>query len=269
MGRARIIGMSLAVVFASGALMVGSASAAAPEFGRCLKVAPKSLGNFDSAKCTKTAGEDAGTEAEKLKKGNYQWFPGVVNNKFTTKLEAGTFMVFESVAGGKAYCSSETGAGEYASPTEVAKLVLKFSGCENSKVGCESSGAGDDHITTASLAGSLGYETITEDTPAKDKLALELHAEGGGNVVEFNCAGLSYVIRGSVLHRVTANAMKLTTTERFRASRGIQKPDHFAGGVAGEHVLELSLNSQPFAQVGLTMTETLTNEEKVEASAVN
>jgi hypothetical protein len=271
MSRARLIGMSLVVVFAISAISAATASAVAPEFGRCLKQATKSLSNFDSAKCTKAASEDAGTEAEKLKKGNYQWFPGVVNNKFTTKMNAGTIFILESIGGTKIVCKGGTGGGEYVTGgtnKEVAKVVLKFTGCESSGGQFESPGAGSGNVNTAPLAGTIGFETITEDQPARDHLALELHAEGGGNIAELRCGGLLVVVKGSLLHKIAANAMKLTATEKFTAAKGKQRPEHFAGGVPGEHILESS-SGGPFEQTGFMMAETLTNEEKVEASTVN
>ncbi len=79
MRRIKIMGLCLVAVFAVSVAMAGTASAAAPEFGRCLKIAKtteKKLSLYDSAKCTKTAGEDAGTEAEKLKKGELRMVPG-------------------------------------------------------------------------------------------------------------------------------------------------------------------------------------------------
>jgi hypothetical protein len=124
-------------------------------------------------------------------------------------------------------------------------------------------------LETVPLAGILGFETITEDQPSRDHLALELHAEGGRNVLEFTCAGIAHVVRSSVLHKITANAMKLTAIEKFTASKGKQKLDRFAGGTSGEHVLEESENGNPFQRVGLSLSATLTNEEKVEASTVN
>jgi hypothetical protein len=272
MWRTRGIGLALAAVLAISGLGAATASAEAPEFGRCLKVTPKSLSNFDNAKCVKVASEDAGSEAEKLKKGNYQWFSGVVNNKFTTKMNEATIVTLESVGGTKFTCRGGTGSGEYVtsgSNKDVAKVLLKFTGCEIPAGKLESPGAGEGNVNFAPLAGTIGFETITEDTPAKDHIALELHAEGGGNIAEFRCAGLPFVVRGSLLHKIAANAMKLTATEKFMAAKGKQKPEHFAGGTMGEHILEVSTGGGPFEQLGFTMAETLTNEEKIEASTVN
>jgi hypothetical protein len=274
MGRTRIVGTGMVVVFAIAALSAGSASAAAPEFGRCLKRATKSLSNFDSAKCVKVASEDAGTEAEKLKKGNYQWFPGVVNNKFTTKMKQATIATIESVAGFKITCTTATSGGEYVpggSNNEVAGVVMQFTGCETHLGKCNSwgKGKGGGEITTAALEGVLGVEKVGTNPPLNDTLALELHAPAGEDVAKIECGGLTVVIRGSVLHKVAANAMKLTATEKLTAPRGKQKPEHFAGGLPGEHILESNRNGVPFEQTGLTITTILTNEEKVEASTVN
>jgi hypothetical protein len=267
MRRIKIVGLCLVAAFALAAMTAGSASATAPEFGRCLKVTPKSLSNYNSAKCVQLASEGAGTEAEKLSKGNYQWFPGVVKTKFTTAMKAATIATLETVGGTKITCTNETSTGEYLNTKEIGKMVAHFTGCEVSKLKCESAGKpGEGVINTSPLGGPIGFETIV--VPAsKDHLANELHSEAG-NVAEFVCGGLPVVVKGSVLHKITANAMKLTATEKFTASKGHQKPEHFAGGSAKEHILESNTNGGPFEQAGQTITSILTNEEKVEANSV-
>lgn len=266
MRRTRIVGLCLVAVFAFTAFSVASASAAPPEFGRCLKQATKSLSNYDSGKCIKFASEDAGTEAEKLKKGNFQWFPGVVKTKFTTKMKEATIATLETVGGTKITCTGETSTGEYTGLKTIGNMVAKFTGCETSKIKCESTGAGAGNINTAPLGGPIGFETEVIP-PTKNHVASELHSEAG-NIAEFECAGLKVVVKGSVLHKIAANAMKLTATEKFTASKGKQKPEHFAGGVAKEHILETSTNGGPFEQSGQTITSILTNEEKVEARTI-
>jgi len=269
MRRTKIVGLCLVAMFALTAVMASSASAVAPEFGRCLKVTPQKLTNYDSSKCIKFASEDAGTEAEKLKKGNYQWFPGVVKNKFTTKMKEGTIATLETVGGTKITCTGETSTGEYilgGNNKEIGKMVAKFTNCETSGFKCESTGAGAGNINTSPLGGPIGFETEVVP-PTKDHLANELHSEAG-NVAEFTCVGIKVTVKGSVLHKITANSMKLTATEKFTASKGKQKPEHFAGGVAKEHILETSTNGGPFEQSGQTITSILTNEEKVEARTI-
>ncbi len=242
-------------------------SGAAPEFGRCLKQTTKAVSNFDSANCTKLASDDSGTEAEKLTKGNYRWTSGVVKPKFTTVLKSGTLATLESVRGVKITCTGETSSGEYVRTSEMGKLIAKFTGCERSSEKCSSAGRGVGEIETHPLGGALGFETELE-LPSKDHIAGELHSESG-NVMEFSCGGVPFVVRGSLLHKIAANAMKLTATETFTASKGKQKPEHFAGGAAKEHTLEMSTNGEAFEQAGWTWSETLTNEEKVEASTIN
>jgi hypothetical protein len=262
----KIVGLCLVAVFALGAVMAGTASAAPPEFGRCLKVAEHSKSNYDSSKCIKLAGEDAVSEAEQLKKGVYQWNPGVVKTKFTTKMKSETIATLETVGGTKITCTGETSTGEYTGLKTIGNMVAKFTGCLTNGVKCNSAGKGTGEIDTAPLGGPIGFET--EVIPAsKDHLANELHSEAG-NIAEFECAGLKVVVRGSVLHKITANAMKLTATEKFTASKGKQKPEHFANGVAKEHILETSTNGGPFEQSGQTITGILTAEEKIEANSV-
>jgi hypothetical protein len=265
MRRIKIVGLCLVAVFALAAMTAGSASATAPEFGRCNKVTPKKVSNYDSSKCVKLASEDAGTEAEKLAKGNFQWFPGVVKTKFTTKMKEATIATLETVGGTKITCKGEKSSGEYLNTKEIGKMVAEFSGCETSGLKCNSTGKGEGLIDTSPLGGPIGFETVV--VPAsKDHLANELHSESG-NVAEFKCAGLSVTVKGSVLHKITANAMKLTATEKFTASKGEQKPDHFAGGTVDEHTLE-SNSGSGFEEAGQTITSILTNEEKVEANSV-
>jgi hypothetical protein len=262
----RVIGACVLSAGAISALTAAGASATPPELGRCLKVVEHSKTNYDSSKCIKLAGEDAVSEAEQLKKGIYQWFPGVVRNKFTTKMKEATVATLETVGGTKITCKAETSTGEFINTKEVGKMAVKFNGCQTSELPCNSVGAGKEEIVTAPLGGPIGFETIV--TPAsKDHLANELHSESG-NIAEFSCAGLPVVVRGSVLHKITANSMKLTATEKFTASKGEQKPDHFAGGTTDEHTLESNTNGGPFEEAGQTITGILTGEEKIEANSV-
>ena len=238
-----------------------------PEFGRCLKQTTKAVSNFDSANCTKLASADIGTEAEKLKKGNYQWTSGVAKAKFATVLKSGTLATLESVRGVKITCTGETSSGEYVRTSELGKLIAKFTGCSRGSEKCSSAGRGVGEIETHPLGGALGFESEVKP-PSKDHIADELHSESG-NIMEFSCGGVPVVVRGSLLHKIAANAMKLTATEKFTASKGKQKPEHFAGGAAKEHTLEMSTNGEAFEQAGWALTEILTNEEKVEASTIN
>jgi len=265
MRRIKIVGLSLIAVFALAAITAGSASATAPEFGRCLKTAEHSLSNYNSSKCVQLGSEGALSEAEELKKSVYQWAPGVVKTKFTTKQKEATIATLETVGGTKITCKAETSKGEYTGLKTIGNMVAHFTGCETAGLKCNSAGKGEGEIDTAPLGGPIGFETIVSPA-SKDHLANELHSESG-NVAEFTCAGLKVTVIGSVLHKITANAMKLTATEKFTASKGEQKPDHFAGGTVDEHILE-SNSGSGFEEAGQTITSILTNEEKVEANSV-
>jgi hypothetical protein len=244
------------------AIAASSAFATAPEFGRC--VAATGTGKFTSSKCT----VEAKTTAEQ----KFEWLPGVVKNKFKTKIKESTIATLETVGGTKITCTNETSTGEFVlggNNKEVGKMIVKFNGCETSKLKCESPTAKETgEIITAPLGGPIGYETKPAEL-AKAHLANELHAETPGNIAEFECSGLKVEVRGSVLHKITANSMKLTATEKFTASKGKQKPEHFFGGSPKEHVLESNKNGGAFEQAGQTITGILTGEEKIEASTVN
>jgi hypothetical protein len=270
MKRIRIIGVCLVAAFVMSALAVTSASATAPEFGRCLKAATKSLTNYDNAKCIKQAKEDAGTEEEKLKKGNYQWFPGPgPKNKFTTKIKAGTFATLETKGGTKVACKGETSSGLVISDEHTGGgASITFTGCETGGVECNSVGQGVGTIVTGELKGELGLIKAGE-TAAKDKAGLVIsdeHTGGGASFAEFACAGLSLKVQGSVILPVKANSMLLTATEKFTASKGKQKPEKFESGL--KETLEMSLAGGPYEQTGLAMTVIQTNEEKLEINTV-
>ncbi len=129
------------------------------------------------------------------------------------------------------------------------------------------SGATTGEIITEPLNGGLGFETETGEQ-SKWHIAQELHGPGGGELAKFSCGPAAVKVRGSVLHKITANAMKNVATEKFTASKGKQKPEHYAGGTAKEHILESSLAGGPFEQAGQTVTSITTYEEKIEANGV-
>jgi hypothetical protein len=232
-------------------VIAGSASATAPEFGRCVAQVG---GKYSNSGCTLVK---AGAE-------KFEWHPGVVKNHFTGKLKEG-IPTLETVGKTKITCKTEENPGEINTPKSVAGVVAKFTGCETSGLPCKSLGAAEGEIVTSSLEGVLGVEKIGE-VPAKNKLAVELHAPAGQNVAEFNCAGLPVIVRGSVLHNVVAGKMLLSNTEKFVAKAGEQKPDKFAGEGVDAHILESNTNGGPFEEAGQTITVLATAEEKLEAN---
>jgi hypothetical protein len=230
------------------AATAASAFAEAPEFGRCVA---KAGGHFLDSGC-KTPSIPG--------KEKFEWEPGVVDSGFHSTLKEG-IPTIETAGLTKITCHGEETSGKISGPKTVGNVVITLTSCESSA--CAVSG----NVTTHPLAGVLGVEKVGE-TPAKSKLALELHAESG-NVAEFECFGLPIIVRGTVLRPLTANKMATTAIEKYAQKGGEQKPDHFAGGVADEHTLEGSAAGGPFEEVGLAFTSTLTYEEKLEASSVN
>jgi hypothetical protein len=261
----RIAGLMLVVAWCVAVGPTADASASAPEFGRCLKQSTKSLSNYDSAKCVKTAGEDVGTEAEKLSKGNYQWFPGVLKTKFTASVKEGTIATLETVAGTKIICKGGAGGGEYTGLKSVGGIVLRFTGCETAGGQCNSAGELSGKVTTNELSGVLGiWQTGT--TKTKDKPGIVFKPTTGETLVEFSCAGLSVKVRGGVILPVPGNAMKLSGTVKLAQAKGKQKPDKFVEG--STEILETSFLGGPYEPSGLAIALIQANEEKVEVSTV-
>jgi len=279
MRRIRIVGLCLVAVFALGAVVATGASAANPEYGRCIKVTPKALSNYDSAKCIKLASADPGTEAEKLAKGNYKWFPAfggekpLVKTGFTAVLKPETIATLETKSGTKVTCKALNSAGKYTGNKTVKVTSVNFTGCESGGIKCNTVGKGVGEISVKELDGELGVYAKGETT-VKDKIGNVLWPTGGkpetgataAEFVEFNCGGLTVNVRGAVISPVTANAMKLIATVKFTAAKGVQKPTKFLGGI--NMYLESSFAKAAYEQSGQSATTVQTNEEKVEARSL-
>jgi hypothetical protein len=266
MRRIRIAGLCLVAVFAMGAVFAGAASAANPEYGRCIKEGAKEVSKYDNSKCIKLASEDPGTEAEKIKKGSYVWHTGVVKTGFTAALKPSTIATLETKAGTKVTCTGLSAAGKYTGLTTVSVQKTDFTGCESGGIKCNTTGAGTGVIKVKELEGELGV--ITKGTPStKDKIGNVLFPAGGSptsgsEFVEFACGGLTVKVKNSVISPVSANAMKLTATVKYTAAKGVQKPTKFVGGP--NMFLESKFSAAPYEQSGQSAATIQTNEEKVE-----
>ncbi|HTY96539.1 MAG TPA: hypothetical protein VMB91_05820 [Solirubrobacteraceae bacterium] len=234
-----------------GSSWVFVSSQAAPEFGSCVK-GEKGSGAYANAGCTKPGGS-----------GRYAWSAGVSKAGFTTSLKSGS-VTLETVGGSKLTCTGEAGTGEYAAAKSVGGVVLVLTGCSRSGTPCSSSGAQAGEIVTSQLEGTLGVEKlgVSERT---DKLGLDLSPSGGtGSLAEFTCGATSVAVRGSVIGSVTTGKTSVTSSLKFKASKGRQKPEGFAGGPTD--VLEESLDGGAYEQAGLTLSATQLDEEPVEAN---
>jgi hypothetical protein len=264
MKRMRVLGLCLLAVGAISAVIVASASAVAvPEFGRCK--AAKGTGKFKNSGCTLLA--KALVEEKK-----FEWFGGPgPKNKFKAHQKPETLATLETVGGTKITCTTESNENaEFNSAKTVAKIIAEFKGCETSKIPCNSAGKGTGEITTFALAGKLGVEKLFvkegKIEEAKNKLEVQLFAETpGGLLAEFNCSTIHVEVRGCVAHPVASGKMLLTSTEKFTASKGEQKPDKFLGGPVDECALE-SNGGAGFEEAGQTITAIVEGEEKLEAN---
>jgi hypothetical protein len=227
-----------------------------PDFGRCVEVPAEKEGKktvyhggFTAATCL---------VASAGKTGKYEWEPGVTKAGFTMSLAEGA-VTLETIKKVKVTCATGAGAGQYSGTKEVADVVLKFTGCESSGHKCATAGLAEGELQTKTLEGELGWEA----KPAK-KVALDLYPNGkAGAFMEYRCTGeVPITVTGSILVPVTAGKMLLTSTLKYKASKGKQVPEHFEDEPSD--VLTASLNGEIFEQLGQTASLTQTNEEAVE-----
>jgi len=230
MKRMSIVGLCLIAAFAMSAIAVASASATAPEFGRCIK--GEAGTKYSDAGCTKALGT-----------GKYGWTTTIVNNKVESVMTS-TKATLESEGGTKISCTKQvTPPFEVSTPNtkEVRGVVGVYEGCASSAVPCENAkGGGSGKITTATLEGAIGVEKLgenkekTKKEPQLNKIANVLYGPGGkanggkSSLAEFECTGLLQVnVEGSIMHPITANKMLSESVEKFTATKGEQKPTLF------------------------------------------
>jgi hypothetical protein len=275
MRRIRITGACLLAACAMCALAASSASAfvrEAPEVGRCLKLKG---GHWKDGGC-KTAAK--GTSEQK-----FEWYPayGPAENgetklaekvKFKSVSKSGTLIQLTTVSGEGIGCKSQTAEGEITGPKTLKSTNIVFKTCAEAGQQCTSTNpvaTEKGEIKVKELLGLIGIEKFGE-THAKDKVANLFKPSSGEIFTEFECGGIPVTVRKEVLNPLTANAMKLSATVKFVASKGKQKPEKFATDPAGtKRVLESSkLIGGGFTQAGQALTTIQTNEEKLEINTV-
>lgn len=267
MGRARGVGILVAVALATGLIASAGASAEAPEFGRCIKqVAVEKVfhGKYRNSKCTIAVSPE-----EEAKKGKYEWLPGAVagKNHFTV---AGGLLSLTTGPGARGIrCTSEKGGGEY-SLTDSKRLtgvVLELSGCQNGTFKCTTLGRKSGEIVLTELAGEVGY---LDAGKTKAALELELGPPAGSEIV-FQCIAQEDRIRGKggepgagVLVPIKGNSMKSVETLKFTASKShVQKPVTWQGAPT-ETYAEFSVENLPFERAGWSSELTITNDEEMQ-----
>lgn len=262
----KLMWLCLVAAIALGAVVASSASAAAPEYGRCLKAEKNSKkeynGHFSDSKCTKEV-----SEAERPKKGKYTWTPGAARAKFTS---SGGIGVLTTVGGSGVECKAESSNGEFVpgNNKEETGVVVKFTGCKSLAAPCTTPGAKSGELVTNELEGTVGWEN-----KAAKKTDLELFPAKSvttGLFIEFECTGLVVKVKGHVLVPIKNDKMTETETLKFVATKGKQKPEKWEESPSPA-ILEASFSNfkgGAFEQAGQDITSTVKGEEKLELNAV-
>jgi hypothetical protein len=271
----RLIGACLIAAVALSALAVASASAFVrepPEVGRCIK---HTGGHWKDGGC-KTAAKVSSEQ-------KFEWYPayGEAENgetklaekvKFKSVSKEGTLIQLTTVGGEGIACKTQTAIGEVTGPKTLKSSNVVFKGCAETGQKCTSTNpvAGEPgEIKVKELTGLIGIEKFGE-THAKDKVANLFKPVSGEIFTEFECGGIPVTVKGEVLNPLTANAMKLTATVKFIASKGKQKPEKFATDPVGTKRVLFSnkLIGGGIVQAGQSLTTIQTNEEKLEINTL-
>ena len=251
----RAVGVLLAVT-AVLATTAASASAEAPEFGRCVKMAGGLYGN---SHCTGPTGG-----------GRYEWEPGPgARTGFT--VHASTLQL--TLQGNERQgCKPVNATGEITGPKTVGDVVFTMQ-CEESRFDCET-------VVTAPMRGELGVYALGA-TPAQDRIGLKLEAEVGDEWAEFDCFAppSPFVWTGGfVIGQMKANRMSSSQGLLFKAKHlrnefaVEQQPMSFVGGAPDQPEGTLSNGTSGDEKIqqklGWTMRSKLFAEESIEVSSV-
>jgi hypothetical protein len=279
MKRIGLPGLGLVVLLAASAVAAGSASAAAPEFGRCVKLTGERTGiretryhgGYHNASCT-----EASPEAN----GRYEWYPGAVKTHFTTTIKSGTAVAVTVVGRTQLACTGETSTGEYTSPKLEEHVVVTLTGCQVGGAPAASAEAKGGPVDTAPgevvlKANECELGVVARgETPAKDKLGLTCAEEQEFAWIKWARHGYEGIgeyelgLRGWWFFTTAANRIHSQTTVLNSAqSNGMQKIDKFVEGPLEplESTLNGGLSWEPTV---LTLTTVQTNEEDIEANSV-
>src|ERR1700682_3211521 len=237
MKRAKILGLCLIAVLTGSAIASAAASAALPEFGRCVKVTTPHTGAYKGNNCLIPAG---GT-------GAYNWEPGPGAAK---KFEgAGETATLETVGKQKIQCGGSTFTGEYTgAKTETVTLNLINCADVSTAQLCQSNPVKEGEIETpVALEGELGFIVGGE------KPTVGLALKHSPTIVTFECGKLPETtivhgaLEGSVISKIMPiDRMVKEFKQTYRTSAGKQIPQQFEGGA--KDTLTLTLVS------GLTKT---------------
>jgi hypothetical protein len=222
MKRMRILGLCLVAAFAL-AVVAASSASAAPAFYECAKVKG---GKYEKG-CSKEGG-----------KGGYELKEGI--GKAGTKKFKGSgkkATLHTPAVGGEITCTAFKDEGLLASPTGEKSVFSTFTGCATEGKKCVSAGQKAGTIKTNALDGNLG------EIEGGSGVGVDLKAESGKYLAEFECEGLTVKVEGSVIGEQTGdiNTFSKTSEDIFAVnSEKYQKYKHFKGG--SEDVLESTID---------------------------
>jgi hypothetical protein len=232
-------------------ISVAGASAAPPELGRCEEV-PAGTGNFKDRGCQKAA-----------KGGRFDWSPGpgAGNEEFSSRAGSSTIETKRKV---KITCKFATDFGRYTGPKEDTE-VIAFRECTGfGGFPCNSPGAPPGVMETTTLASVLGFIR----SPKSVGVSLESSSTAPFLEVECHIPGVSFkmAIVGSVIAPIKqVGKMSMAFTEKFKASKGKQKPEKFEGAPKDTLTCVFESSSEP---CGLSVTDTIKNIEPLEINPV-
>jgi hypothetical protein len=219
MTRTTIMGLCLAALFSMGAIAATSASAALPEFGRCVKQSTSAFQYSEAACITESPGGNTG---------QYAWTSGPgAKPTFTLKSGVVTLNIPEVKA--QVTCKTSKGVGTVTSATTVGKVVITFTQCESSGEACTGGAkAKPGQIVTNHLTGPIGFITKTPISVGQD-LAAEAPAT---LIAAFKCGPTEIDMRNSVIAVDSGNVDVAPTTkftDTFTEVSGAQDPENLEG----------------------------------------
>lgn len=254
-------------------LATAAASAAPPEFGHCVQVAPKT-GEYNGPHCLNPAPG----------KGRWDWVAGGGEKKKLT-LELSEPVI--KSAARTITCPFAEGEGEYASAKTVTVSKLVFMDCQQSgakttlESWCQNIGSTKGEIPAKELTGELGY---IEHAGNKTKVGLDLKATTATALALFECGGAEETIpmleigtgtgtilelEGSVIGRVkkqNAPVEENLVTFAVNKRTGAQVPEAFEGGEKDTLIENVGLAKTAESATLATMAE-IENEEPIEIKA--
>ena len=242
---------------------VAKSEIALPELGRCEKVTAEKVGG---KAVYHGLYEDAGCTYETAHSGRYEWTPGPgAAGRFSGE---GKALSLQTVGGAKVTCLASTSSGQYTG-TRSATIALTLTGCQRvtGKEACQTAGAGSGEIRTGALAAELGFIKDVQGAGGLEA-SVGWDLKGAGAIVAASCGAGSEPLQvtGSVIAPVPADKMLASYILGFKAKAGVQAVEGFEE--QPKDVLSAQFGGRSPEQAGLTMSQKILNEEKLEFKAV-